>query len=69
MALSERRRLSVLFACFKLDVLELYHSLNTVTFHLQIKACVLEINNKFPTGGGNVFIENERGKRKCISRS
>lgn len=44
-------------------------SLNTVTFYLQIKACVLEINNKFPTGGGNVFIENERGTRKCISGS
>lgn len=67
-ALSERRRLSVLFACFKLNVLELYHSQNTVKFHLQIKVCV-EINSKVPTSGGNVFIENVRGKRKSIGGS
>lgn len=61
-ALSERRRLSVLLACFKLNVLELYHSQNTVKFHLQIKVCVVKINSKVPTSGGNVFIENVRNK-------
>lgn len=58
-----------LFACFKLDVLEPCHSCKIVAFHLQIKVCVLEINNKVPTGPGNAFIGNERGTRKCISGS